>query len=85
MLAYNLGEWLKWQVLPEEYRTAMMATLQWKLYRLAGKLVLHARLWVLRIRAHLEKWRLLDSARLGEWTEKKAVKPANIPRRRGGV
>jgi hypothetical protein len=32
-------------------------------YRLAGKLVRHARLWVLQINADLEKWKLLESAR----------------------
>lgn len=64
VLAYNLAERLKRQALPEEYRTATVATLRWKLYRLAAKLVRHARLWVLQIKADLEKWRLLQSARL---------------------
>ncbi|MDE3179416.1 MAG: hypothetical protein KGM47_07105 [Acidobacteriota bacterium] len=41
-----------------------MATLRWKVYRLAAKLVWHARGWVLQIKAGLEKWRLLESARL---------------------
>ncbi|MCL5669799.1 MAG: IS1380 family transposase [Acidobacteria bacterium] len=63
VLAYNLGERLKRQALPEAYRTATVTTLRWKLYRLAGKLVRHARLWVLQIKADLEKWRLLESAR----------------------
>jgi hypothetical protein len=30
----------------------------------AGKLVRHARGWVLRIKADLEKWRLFQSARV---------------------
>ena len=64
VLAYNLGERLKRQALPEAYRTATVATLRWKLYRLAGKLVRHARRWVLQIKADLEKWKLLESARL---------------------
>jgi hypothetical protein len=64
VLAYNLGERLKRQALPEEYRTATVATLRWKVYRLAAKLVRHARLWMLQIQADLEKWRLLQSARL---------------------
>lgn len=63
VLAYNLAERLKRQALPASYRTATVATLRWKVYRLAGKLVRHARLWVLQIKADLEKWRLLDSAR----------------------
>lgn len=64
VLAYNLGQVLKRRVLPESYRTATVATLRWKLYRLAGKLVRHARGWVLQIKADLEKWELLQSARL---------------------
>ncbi len=48
----------------QPYRTATVATLRWKLYRLAAKLVRHARGWVLQIKADLEKWRLLESARL---------------------
>jgi hypothetical protein len=64
VLAYNLAQLLKWRGLPESYRTATVATLRWKVYRLAGKLVRHARGWVLRIKADLEKWRLLESARV---------------------
>jgi len=64
VLAYNLGQVLKRQVLPESYRTVTVATLRWKLYRLAGKLVRHARKWVLQIKAEAEKWLLLEAARL---------------------
>lgn len=64
VLAYNLAQLLKRQVLPESYRTATVATLRWKLYRLAGKLVRHAREWILQIKADTEKWLLLESARL---------------------
>lgn len=63
VLAYNLAELLKREVLPEPYRTATLATLRWKLYRLAGKLVRHARSWILQVKAEIEKWRLLQSAR----------------------
>jgi hypothetical protein len=63
VLAYNLAQLLKRQVLPESYRTATVATLRWKLYRLAGKLVRHARGWMLQIKADWEKWWLLESAR----------------------
>ena len=63
VLAYNLAELLKRQVLPEPYRTATLATLRWKLYRVAGKLVRHARRWTLQVKAEVEKWRLLQSAR----------------------
>jgi hypothetical protein len=64
VLAYNLAQLLKRQVLPESYGTATVATLRWKLYRLAAKLVRHARGWVLRIKADWEKWELLQSARV---------------------
>jgi len=64
VLAYNLGQLLKRRVLPPSYRTVTVATLRWKVYRLAGKLVRHARGWMLQIKADLEKWRLLQSARV---------------------
>jgi hypothetical protein len=64
VLAYNLAQVLKRCVLPESYGTATVATLRWKLYRLAAKLVRHARRWVLRVKADLEKLELLQSARL---------------------
>jgi len=64
VLAYNLAQVLKRRALPQSYGTATMATLRWKLYRLAGKLVRHARCWVLRLKADLEKLELLHSARL---------------------
>jgi hypothetical protein len=64
VLAYNLAQLLKRRVLPPYYRTATVATLRWKLYRLAGKLVRHARGWMLQIKADAEKWLALQSARL---------------------
>jgi hypothetical protein len=64
VLAYNLAQVLKRRVLPESYGTATVATLRWKIYRLAGKLVRHARGWVLHVKADWEKWKLLQSARL---------------------
>ena len=63
VLAYNLAQLLKRQVLPEAYRRVTVSTLRWKVYRLAGKLVRHARAWVLQVQAEAEKWRLLASAR----------------------
>jgi hypothetical protein len=64
VLAYNLAQVLKRRVLPAGYRTVTVATLRWKVYRLAGKLVRHARGWMLQIKADMEKWRLLQSARI---------------------
>jgi hypothetical protein len=63
VLAYNLAQLLKRQVLPEGYRRVTVSTLRWKVYRLAGKLVRHARGWVLQVKAEAEKWLLLASAR----------------------
>jgi len=64
VLAYNLAQLITRRVLPESYRTAPLATLRWKVYRLAGKLVRHARGLILQIKADTEKWLLLQSARL---------------------
>lgn len=64
VLAYSLAQLLKHRVLPASYRTATVATLRWKVYRLAGKLVRHARGLILQIKADTEKWLLLQSARL---------------------
>jgi len=63
VLAYNLAQMLKRQVLPESYRRVTVATLRWKMYRIAGKLVRHARAWVLQVKVGAEQWRLLESAR----------------------
>jgi hypothetical protein len=63
VLAYNLAQLLKRRVLPASYRTVTLATLRWKLYRLAGKLVRHARGLILQIKADTDKWLLLQSAR----------------------
>jgi hypothetical protein len=64
VLAYNLAQLLKRRVLPASYRTATVATLRWKVYRLAGKLVRHARGLILQIKADTEKCMLLQSVRL---------------------
>jgi hypothetical protein len=63
VLAYNLAQLLKRQVLPEGYGRVTVSTLRWKVYRLAGKLVRHARTWILQVKADAEKWALLESAR----------------------
>jgi hypothetical protein len=63
VLAYNLAQLLKRRVLPESYRTVTVATLRWKLYRLAGKLVRHARKWILQMKTDTEKWLLLQTVR----------------------
>ncbi len=65
MLVYNLAQLLKRRALLAGYRTATVATLRWKVYRLAGKLVRHARTWVLQIKTDLERWCRFESARNG--------------------
>jgi hypothetical protein len=49
----------------DRYCYPAVATLRWKVYRLAGKLVRRARGWALQIKADLEKWLLRQSARVG--------------------
>jgi len=63
VLAYNLSLVLKAKLLPPEYRQVSVATLRWKVYRLAGKLVRHARVWVLKVCTEGEKLALLQAAR----------------------
>lgn len=63
VLAYNLSVVLQAQWLPAEYRRASVATLRWKLYRLAGKLVRHAGVWSLKIKTESEKLALLIALR----------------------
>jgi len=55
---------LKRRVLPPSYGGVTVATLRWKVYRLAGKSVRHTRGWVRQVKADLEKWLLVQSARL---------------------
>jgi len=64
VLAYNLGQLLKRRVLPPSYGGVTVATLRWKVYRLAGKSVRHTRGWVRQVKADLEKWLLVQSTRL---------------------
>ena len=64
VLAYNLAQLLKRRVLPEAYRSVTVTTLRWKVYRLAGKLVRHARGLMLQVKVDTDKWRLLQAARL---------------------
>ena len=63
VLTYNLGVLLKHKVLPQEYNRSKVATLRWKIYRLAGKLVRHGRQWILKVKADKEKMAALLEAR----------------------
>ena len=63
VLPYNLSLVLQAQLLPAEDRHARVATLRWKRYRLAGKLVRHAGAWVLQVKTGSEQLALLLAVR----------------------
>jgi len=63
VLAYNLAQWLKRQVLPDAYRRVTVSTLRWKVYQVAGKLVRHARAWILQVKVDAKKLLLLEASR----------------------
>ena len=58
ILAYNLFQAMKLLSLPVYWRTSTIATVRWKLYQTAGKLVYHARRIVLKLCAPIDKIRL---------------------------
>ena len=55
VLAYNLFQSMKLLSLPVYWRTATIATVRWKLYQVAGRLVHHARRLVLKLAVSLDK------------------------------
>ena len=57
VLAYNLFQAMKLLSLPVWWRKATIATVRWKLYQVAGKLVYHARRLVLKLSAPIDKIR----------------------------
>jgi len=58
VLAYNLFQAMKLLSLPVWWRKATIATVRWKLYQVAGKLVYHARRLVLKLAVSIDKIRL---------------------------
>jgi hypothetical protein len=60
VIAYNLFQAMKLLSLPVWWRTATIATVRWKLYQIAGRLVYHARRIVLKLAASRAKIRLLQ-------------------------
>jgi hypothetical protein len=58
VLAYNLFQAMKLLSLPVYWRKSTIATVRWKLYQTAGKLVYHARRIVLKLCAPFDKIRL---------------------------
>jgi hypothetical protein len=55
ILAYNLFQAMKLLILPVWWRTTTIATVRWRLYQIAGKLVYHARRIVLKLAASSDK------------------------------
>ena len=62
LFAYNLLQMLKLLGLPEEYHNKSVRTLRYQLLKLAGKLVFHARYWVIQIAAPLKNIELFKAA-----------------------
>ena len=60
VIAYNLFQAMKLLSLPVWWRTATVATVRWKLYQIAGRLVYHARRIVLKLATSIDKIRLLQ-------------------------
>jgi hypothetical protein len=55
VIAYNLFQAMKLLILPVWWRTATIATVRWRLYQIAGKLVYHARRILLKLSAPIAK------------------------------
>jgi len=55
VIAYNLFQALKLLGLPVWWRTATIATVRWKLYQVAAKVVYHARQVLLKLAASVDK------------------------------
>jgi hypothetical protein len=60
VIAYNLFQAMKLLSLPVWWRTATIATVRWKLYQIAARLVYHARRTLLKLSASAEKINLLQ-------------------------
>jgi len=62
VIAYNLFQAMKLLSLPAWWRTSTIATVRWKLYQTAGRLVSHARQVLLKLAISLEDVRLFQQA-----------------------
>ena len=60
VIAYNLFQTMKLLSLPVWWRTATIATVRWKLYQIAARLVYHARRTLLKLAASVDKINLLQ-------------------------
>jgi hypothetical protein len=55
VIAYNLFQAMKLLSLPVWWQTATIATVRWKLYQTAAKVVYHSRILILKLSASIEK------------------------------
>lgn len=62
LLAYNLLQILKIIALPPGSEFKSIKTLRYQLFHLAGKLVSHARSFILKISAPIENFKLLETS-----------------------
>jgi len=62
VIAYNLFQAMKLLSLPAWWRTSTIATVRWKLYQTAGRVVSHAHQVLLKLATSLEKVRLFQQA-----------------------
>ncbi len=60
VIAYNLFHAMKLLILPVWWKTATIATVRWRLYQVAGKLVYHAHRILLKLSASIEKLNLFQ-------------------------
>ncbi len=60
VIAYNLFQAMKLLSLPVWWKIATIATVRWRLYQVAGKLVYHARCIVLKLATSIDKIRLFQ-------------------------
>lgn len=60
VIAYNLFQAMKLLILPAWWKTATIATVRWRLYQVAGRLVYHARCILLKLAASIEKINLFQ-------------------------
>jgi hypothetical protein len=63
VIAYNLFQTLKLFGLPAWWRTATIATVRWRLYQVAARLVYHARQVVLKLATYVDKINLFRQIR----------------------
>ena len=63
VLASNLVQGMKLLFLDPEWKSKTVATLRWQLIQVAGRLIRHGRMLILRLAASLEKYSVLVELR----------------------